>query len=133
MSVKSKIYIVKKFISSGNKHLPTYLLTHPPSYLLTYRLIDIPTFLPSQLLTYLPTYPSIFLPTYLLYTRVSQKLLRFDSYLLCRLTYTNEIWHMHAMNCPASEYAIYKTMRSIDFCCLATEECEIMSCIHAGI
>ena len=39
--------------------------------------------------------------------------------------YTSEIWHMHAINCPASEYAIYKTMQSIDCCCLATEECEI--------
>ena len=44
------------------------------------------------------------------YTRVSQTQLRVDSYLLRRLTYTNEIWHMHAMNYPASEYAIYKTM-----------------------
>ena len=56
-----------------------------------------------------------------------------DSYLLCRLTYTSEIWHMHAMNCPASEYAIYKTMQSIDCCCLGTEECEITSYVHAGI
>ena len=37
------------------------------------------------------------------------------------------------MNCPASEYAIYKTMQSIDCCCLATEACEITSCVHAGI
>ena len=40
---------------------------------------------------------------------------------------------MHAMNWPASEYSIYKTMQCIDCCCLATEECEIMSCVHAGI
>ena len=65
--------------------------------------------------------------------RVSQKQLRVDSYLLCRLKFTSEIWHMHAMNCPASEYAIYKTMLSIDCCCLETEECEITSCFHAGI
>ena len=50
-----------------------------------------------------------------------------------KLTYTSEIWHMHAINCPASEYAIYKIMQSIDFCCLATEESEITSCVHAGI
>ena len=31
---------------------------------------------------------------------------------------------MHAMNCPVSEYAIYKTMQSIDCCCLATKECD---------
>ena len=37
------------------------------------------------------------------------------------------------MNCPASEYAIYKTMHGIDYCCLATEECEITACVHAGI
>ena len=50
-------------------------------------------------------------------TRVSQKLLRVDTYLLRWLTYTNQIWHMHAMNCPASEYAKYKTMQSIDCRC----------------
>ena len=66
-------------------------------------------------------------------TRVSQKLLRVDSYLLCRLTYTGEIWHKHALNCSASEYAIYKTMQSINWCCLANEECEITSCVHAEI
>ena len=48
-----------------------------------------------------------------------------------RLTYTRELWHIHAMNCPASIYAIFKTMQSIDCCCLATEECEITSCVHA--
>ena len=37
------------------------------------------------------------------------------------------------MNCPASEYAIYKTMQSIHCCCFATEECEITSCVLAGI
>ena len=37
------------------------------------------------------------------------------------------------MNCPASEYAIYKTMQSIDCCCLATEVCETISCVQAGI
>ena len=47
--------------------------------------------------------------------------------------YTSEIWHMQAMNCSASEYAIYKTMQSIDGCCLATEECEITTCVHVGI
>ena len=52
---------------------------------------------------------------------------------LGRLSYTSEIWHMHAMNCLASEYAIYKTMQSIDCFCLATEECEITSCVHAGM
>ena len=55
---------------------------------------------------------------------------RVDAYLLRRLTYTSQIWHMHAMNCPASEYAKYKTMQSIDCCC---EECEKTSCVHAGI
>ena len=40
---------------------------------------------------------------------------------------------MRAMKCPASEYAIYKTMQSIDCCSLATEECEITSCVYAGI
>ena len=40
---------------------------------------------------------------------------------------------MYAMNCPASEYAINKTIQNIDCCCLATEECEITSCVHAGI
>ena len=54
-------------------------------------------------------------------------------YLLRRLTYSSQIWHMYAMNCPASEYAIYKIMHDIDYCCLATEECEIMACVHAGI
>ena len=39
---------------------------------------------------------------------------------------------MHAMNCPVSEYAIYKIMQSIDCCCLATEECEITPCVHTG-
>ena len=48
-----------------------------------------------------------------------------DSYLLRRLTYTSEIWHIHAMNCPASVYAIYKTMQIIACCCLATEECKL--------
>ena len=65
--------------------------------------------------------------------KVSQNNLRIDTYLLCRLTYTSQIWHMYLMNCPASEYAIYKTMHGIDHCCLATEECEIMACVHAGI
>ena len=65
--------------------------------------------------------------------RGSVKNNRVDSYLLRRLTYASEIWHMHAMNCPASGYAIYKTMQSIDCCCLATEEREITSCVHAGI
>ena len=51
------------------------------------------------------------------------KIIKVDSYFLRRLTYTSEIWHMHAMNCPAPEYAIYKTMQSKDCCCLATEEC----------
>ena len=37
------------------------------------------------------------------------------------------------MNYPASEYAIYKNMHGQDYCCLATEECEIIACIHAGI
>ena len=67
------------------------------------------------------------------HTRVSQKKLRVDSYLLRRLTYTSKICHMLAMNCPASEYAIYKTMKSIDSCCLATKEYEITPCVHAGI
>ena len=40
---------------------------------------------------------------------------------------------MCAMNCPALQYAIYKTVQGIDCCCLATEECEIMACVHAGI
>ena len=65
--------------------------------------------------------------------RGSAKNNRVDSYLLRRLTYTSEILHMHAMNCPAPEYAIIKTMQIIDCCCLATEECEITSCVHAGI
>ena len=56
----------------------------------------------------------------LLYEGQSKEL-RVDSYLLRRLTYNSEIWHMPTMNCPASEYAIYKTMQSIDYCCLATE------------
>ena len=38
---------------------------------------------------------------------------------------------MYAMNSPASEFAIYKTMQSIDCCYLATEEYEITSCVHA--
>ena len=59
--------------------------------------------------------------------------MRVDSYLLHRLTYTSEIGHMHAMNCPASEYAIYTAMQSIDCYCLATEECGITSCVDAGI
>ena len=37
------------------------------------------------------------------------------------------------MDCPASEYAKYKTMQSIDCRCYATKECEITSCVHAGI
>ena len=53
-------------------------------------------------------------------------------HILRMLMYSSEIWHMHAMNCPASEYAIYKTMQSIDCCCLATEICEITSCVHDG-
>ena len=65
--------------------------------------------------------------------RGSVKNNRVDSYLLGRQTYTSEIWHMNAINCPVSEYAIYKTMQSVDCCCLATEECEITSCVHAGI
>ena len=64
---------------------------------------------------------------------VSQKKLRVDTYLLRRLAYTSKIWHMYAMNCPASEYAIYKTMQGIDYYCLATEECEITACVQAGI
>ena len=36
-----------------------------------------------------------------------------------------ENWHMHARNCSASDYAIYKTMQNIDWRCLATKECEI--------
>ena len=40
---------------------------------------------------------------------------------------------MHAKNCSATEYAIYKTMQSIDCCCLTTEEREKSSCVHAGI
>ena len=66
-------------------------------------------------------------------TRVSQKKVRVDSYLERRLTHTSEIWHMHAMNCPASKYAIHKSMQSIDCCCLATEKCEITSCAHAEL
>ena len=42
---------------------------------------------------------------YLLITRVNQKQLRVDTYLLRWLAYNSQIWHMHAMNCPASEYA----------------------------
>ena len=55
--------------------------------------------------------------------RGSVKNNRVDTYLLRRLTYTDQIWHMYAMDCPASEYAIYKIMQSIDCCCYATEEC----------
>ena len=40
---------------------------------------------------------------------------RFLRFLLLRQDYS-EIWHMHAMNCPASANAIYKTMQSIDCC-----------------
>ena len=47
-------------------------------------------------------------------------------------TNNSENWHMHATSCPASEHAIYKTMQSINCCCLATEEFEI-TCVHAGI
>ena len=70
-------------------------------------------------------------PLPMAYIRGSVKNNRVDSYLLRRLTYTSER-HMHAMNCPASEYAIYKIMQSIDCCWLATEECEITSSVHAG-
>ena len=45
--------------------------------------------------------------------RGSVKNNRVDTYLLRRLTYTSQIWHMYAMSSPASEYAIYKTMHSI--------------------
>ena len=64
--------------------------------------------------------------------RVSQYL-RVDRYLLCRLTHASQIWHMYAMNCPASGYAINKTMQNTDCCVLSTEEYEISSCVHAGI
>ena len=52
-----------------------------------------------------------------LYTSHSQKLLRVDTYLLRSLTHTSQIWHTFAMNGPASEYVIYKTMQSIYYCC----------------
>ena len=65
--------------------------------------------------------------------RGSVKNNRVDTYLLRRLTYIRQMCHMYAMSSPASEYAIYKTMHSIYYCFSATEECEIMACVHVGI
>ena len=58
-----------------------------------------------------------FFPNSILYTRVTQKYMRVDTYLLNKPMYDSQNWHIYSMNHPASEYEKNMIMQNIGCCC----------------